>query len=181
MKILGGIVAVVLLLVVGVFVYVGYNTDSIVKRAIETIGPQYLGARVSVGSVDISLKDGRGTLKNLEIGNPPGFDGPYALRIGTVSMSLDVARSNSSLVVLDRVTIDGAQVAAIAKSPTQTNLQALASNVPESNASPLKMIIGRLDLTHTRAAISSPLLTQSLDVDVPDVHLKDIGRYRRRR
>ena len=61
MKIRSESVAVLLLLVVGVFVYVGYNTNSIVKSAIETIGPQYLGAPVSVSSVDISLEDGRGT------------------------------------------------------------------------------------------------------------------------
>ncbi len=176
MKILGGVVALVLLLVIGVFVYVGYNTNSIVKRAIETIGPQYLGAKVSVGSVDMSLQDGRGTLKNLEIGNPAGYEGPYALRVATVSVTLDVAHSNTSLVVLKQVTIDDARVAAIAKSPKETNLHALVSNVPESNASPLKLIIDRLDLTHTHAAITSPLLAQSLDVDVPDAHLKDIGR-----
>ena len=125
MKVIGVAIGLVLLLVIGVFVYVAYNTNSIVKNAIETIGPQYLGAPVRVKDVDISLQDGRGTLTNLEVGNPPGYEGPYAVRVGTVSVTLDVAHSTSGLVVLKRVTIDGARVAAVAKSAKETNLRTL--------------------------------------------------------
>jgi hypothetical protein len=45
-----------LLLAVGVFVYVGHNTNSIVENAIETIGAQYLGAPVKVKDVEIALR-----------------------------------------------------------------------------------------------------------------------------
>jgi hypothetical protein len=176
MKVVGVAIALLLLLVIGVFVYVGYNTNSIVKNAIETIGPQYLGAAVRVKDVDISLQDGRGTLTDLEIGNPSGYEGPYALRVGTVSMTLDVAQSSTGLVVLKRVTIDGARVAAIAKSAKDTNFRALSSNVPASNSSPMKLIIDQFDLTNTQAAVTSPLLSRAVEVNVPDVHLKDIGR-----
>jgi len=177
MKVIGVAIGLVLLLVIGVFVYVGYNTNSIVKNAIETIGPQYLGAPVRVKDVDISLSEGRGTLTDLEIGNPPGFEGPYALRVGTVSMTLDVANSSTGLVVLKPVKIDGARVAAIAKSAKDTNFQALSANVPASNSpSPIKLIIDQFDLTNTQAAVSSPLLARAAEVNVPDVHLKDIGR-----
>jgi len=177
MKVIGVAIGLVLLLVIGVFVYVGYNTNSIVKNAIETIGPQYLGAPVRVKDVDISLSEGRGTLTDLEIGNPPGFEGPYALRVGTVSMTLDVANSSTGLVVLKHVKIDGARVAAIAKSAKDTNFQALSANVPASNSpSPIKLIIDQFDLTNTQAAVSSPLLARAAEVNVPDVHLKDIGR-----
>jgi hypothetical protein len=177
MKVIGVAIGLVLLLVIGVFVYVAYNTNSIVKNAIETIGPQYLDAPVRVKDVDISLQDGRGTLTNLEVGNPAGYEGPYAVRVGTVSVTLDVAHSTSGLVVLKRVTIDGARVAAIAKSAKETNLRTLSSNVPASkSSSPIKLIIDELDVTNTQAAVSSPLLSRALEVNVPDVHLKDIGR-----
>jgi hypothetical protein len=176
MKVIGAVVGVLLLIVVGVFVYLALNTNSIVKNAIEKIGSQYLGAPVRVGAVDISLKDGRGTLKDLEIGNPPGYAGPYAVRVGLVSMTVDVAGSNAALIVLKTVAVDGAQVAAIAKSKEDTNLGALARNVPASDSPAPKLIIDRLDLTNTRASVESPLVPQALDVDVPDVHLTQIGR-----
>ncbi len=176
MKVIGVAVIVVLLLVVGVFVYFGYNTNVIVKNAIETIGTQYLGAPVRVKEVAIMLQDGHGTLTNLEVGNPPGYEGAYALRIGTIAVELDVAHSNTQLVVLKRVTIDGARVAAIARTPKDTNLRALSSNVPASGGATVKLIIDKLDLTNTQAAVSSPLLSRAVEVNVPDVHLTDIGR-----
>jgi len=49
--------------------------------------------------------------------------------------------------------------------------------VPASNSpSPIKLIIDQFDLTNTQAAVSSPLLARAAEVNVPDVHLKDIGR-----
>jgi hypothetical protein len=177
MKVIGAIVAIMLLIVIGVFVYVGYNTNAIVKNAIETIGSTYLGAPVRVGKVDISLADGKGTLSELEVGNPPGYAGPFALRVGTISVGLDVTHTSSQLVVLNQLTIDGTRVAAIANTPKDTNLKALAAHVPASNSpSPLKLIVDKLDVTHTQATVSSPLVAKSFDANVPDVHLKDVGR-----
>lgn len=176
MKIIGAAIIVVLLIAAAVFAYVARNTNSIVKNAIESIGSQYLGAPVRVGAVDISLQEGRGTLKDLEIGNPPAYVGPYALRADVVSMTIDVANSNAGLVVLKAVVVDGAQVAAVAKSPQDTNLGALAGNVPASDSAAPKLIIDRLELTNTQASVASPFTTQALDVDVPDVHLTQVGR-----
>jgi hypothetical protein len=177
MKVIGVIVAILLLIVIGIFVYVGYNTNAIVKTAIETLGTQYLGAPVSVGKVDISLADGHGTLNELEVGNPPGYTGAYALRIGTITVGFDVANSTSQLIVMKQLTIDGTRVAAIANSPKDTNLKALSSNIPASKSpSPLKLIVDQLDITHTQATVSSPLVAKSFDATVSDVHLKDVGR-----
>ena len=177
MKVIGVAIVLLLLLVVGVFVYVGYNTNSIVKNAIETIGTQYLGAPVKVKQVEIALQEGRGTLKELEIGNPPGYTGAYAMRFGTVSVEMDPTQSNAGLIVLKRITIDGARAAAIANTPKDTNFRALSSNVPASSGeSTIKLIVDKLDVTNTQASVSSPLLTRALEVNVPDEHLTDIGR-----
>ncbi len=177
MKVLGVALLLLLLLVVGVFVYVGYNTNSIVKNAIETIGTQYLGAPVNVKEVEIALQEGRGTLKDLEIGNPPGYAGAYAMRLGTVSVEIDPAQSTRELIVLKRITIDGARAAAIANTPQETNFRALSSNIPTSGGdSKIKLIVDKLDVTNTQATLSSPLLPRAFEVNVPDVHQTDIGR-----
>jgi len=182
MKVVGVAIGLLLLLVVGVFAYFSYNTNAIVKSAIETVGTQYLGAPVRVKSVEISVQEGTGTLTELEIGNPPGFDGPYAFRAARVSVSLDAAASKPTLVVLKRVTIDGARAAAIANSPNETNFRALAAGASGTggsdgpSASAVKLIIDQFDMANTQAAVSSPLLPRALEVNVPDVHLKDIGR-----
>lgn len=84
MKVLGVALLLMLLLAVGVFVYVGHNTNSIVKNAIE------------VKDVEIALREGRSTLNELDIGNPPGYAGAHAMRFGTVSVEIDPAQSTAA-------------------------------------------------------------------------------------
>ena len=72
MKVLGIIIGVLIVVVAAVFVYVAQNANTLVKNAIEGLGSQYLGTRVSVASVDISLTEGSGAINGLEIANPAG-------------------------------------------------------------------------------------------------------------
>src|SRR5690606_27466566 len=63
------------------------SLDFVVKAAIEHYGPRALGVPVAVREVRISTADGRGTIRGLEVGNPPGYSAPRALRAGTITAS----------------------------------------------------------------------------------------------
>jgi hypothetical protein len=54
--------AVVLVLIVGGVAFLASNLDSIVEKAIETIGPQMTGVSVKVKKVSLALTDGRGEI-----------------------------------------------------------------------------------------------------------------------
>jgi hypothetical protein len=100
------IAAVVLLVViVGVGVYLYNSIDTIVKAAIEKYGSEITGTKVSVGSVDISLKTGRGTIRDVEVHNPKGFSSGVVFRLGEITVDIDVASLNKDPVVVERVTI----------------------------------------------------------------------------
>jgi hypothetical protein len=71
-------------------VYWAYNSlDVIVKYALEHYGPDVTGVSLKVGEVNCPPRDGRGSLKGVEIGNPPGFSAPRAARLGEISVALD--------------------------------------------------------------------------------------------
>ena len=115
MKALGWIVGIVLLLVVGVGAYIVLNSGSLVKTAIEELGPDYLGVDVSVGEVNLALSEGSAQVKSLNIGNPRGFGGGNLMKLGEVKVVLDTSQISETLVVMKQVVIDGADVAAVAK------------------------------------------------------------------
>ena len=48
------------------------NRGSIVERAVEQVGTDVTGTSVTLGSVETDLKEGRATLRNLVMANPPG-------------------------------------------------------------------------------------------------------------
>src|SRR5258705_10665723 len=95
------IVLVVLAAIIAGGVYWAYNSlDVIVKVALEHYGPDVTGVTVKVGDVTLSPRDGRGSLKNDDIGNPPGFSAPRAGRLGEGTVSIDRAPIRSPV---DRV------------------------------------------------------------------------------
>lgn len=182
MKTLVWIIAVVAVVIVAIGVYVVMNSGALLERAIETYGSRYLGARVEVSGVDVSLREGSATISGLVVGNPSGFSGPPAMVLDRINVALDAGQISSELIELTDVSIDGARVTALARG-AQTNLQALmdnlktntASDKAEETESEVKLIVDRLDFTNAHAAVQSDVLGQT-SVDIPDVHLTDIGR-----
>lgn len=185
MKVIGWIIGIVALLLVAVGVYVVLNSGALLERAMESYGSRYLGAPVAVDEVTVSLAEGTSTINGLEVGNPSGFSGPPAFQLGSVSVTLDPQQTSSELIVLKSVTIDGAQVAALAKG-SETNLKRLmdhlnaeigASERAEETGvqSEVKLIIDRFAFTNAHASVASDLLGEAA-IDLPDVYLNDIGR-----
>jgi hypothetical protein len=100
------IAAVVLVLViVGVGVFLYNSIDPIVKAAIEKYGSEITGTKVSVSSVEFSLKSGRGTIRGITVHNPKGFSSDHAFRLGEITVDIDVASLNKDPIVIDEVKI----------------------------------------------------------------------------
>ncbi|MGD8733207.1 MAG: hypothetical protein PVI08_01890, partial [Gammaproteobacteria bacterium] len=89
-----GIVVLVAIAAFGVY-WLASNLDSIVAGAIEKAGSQATGVPVAVSGVSISLKEGSGEIRGLTVGNPPGFDSDYALKLGSISMTIDTGSIRS--------------------------------------------------------------------------------------
>lgn len=81
---------VVLIVVVGIAYYLLSNIDSIAKGIIEESGTNVLGTQVSVESVSIKLTEGRATILNLAVANPPGFSDHPAFRFDEVNAVMDI-------------------------------------------------------------------------------------------
>jgi hypothetical protein len=184
MKTVGIIVGVLLIVVVGVVVYIAQNVNSLVEGAIEDLGSQALGTTVRVASVDISLTEGRGTIKGLEIANPKGYDGPYLMQLDEITVALNLDELSTETVVLDTVLIDGARIAAIVKGKDDSNLQTLMDNLDtgssateaDAGGTETTVIIDQLDFTNAQASVDVVLLDQHMEIDLPDIHLSGVGR-----
>lgn len=75
------IVALVVFVALALGVCWYFGLDWIVEQAIETAGPALTGTTVEVDEVDLSIFDGRGTVRGVIIGNPSGFDSQHAFKL----------------------------------------------------------------------------------------------------
>ena len=102
-KIIFIVVGVVLLAVVGGVVFLMSNLDSIVKNAIETVGTKVAGVKVSVGSVKISLTEGKGTIKRPDRRQPSGFKTPTAFSLGAITVAIDTGSISGNPIIIKEV------------------------------------------------------------------------------
>ena len=189
------IVLAVLAVVIAGGVFWAYNSlDVIVKVALEHYGPGVAGVSVKVGEVRLSPRDGRGSLKGVEIGNPPGFSAPRAARLGEITVALDPATIRARVVRVHEIVID-APLITYERGKGSTNLDTIQKNIegyvkraeassmdgkettPEGKRVRHKFVIERLAIRGARVTMTNPgLKGQGVTFDLPDIEMRDIGK-----
>jgi hypothetical protein len=101
------LITLALLLLVGIasFFLLLRNLDSLVAAAIKKYGSAATGTAVRVSSVHISLRDGRGTIKELRVGNPKGFSSNPLFTLGEITIDLDTRSLTSKVPVIEVIRI----------------------------------------------------------------------------
>lgn len=179
---LGMGLGVLLLLAVIALVVVNQRLDGWVKTAVETYGTEYTGVAVTLEGVSLSLLDGKGELRGLEVGNPDGYEGDHAIRVGRVAFAVQPRNLLEDPIVIDLIEIDAAEVHAESRNLRDTNLQVILRNVEaatppaDPDAAPgRQVIIERLLIRETQTSVTAAALG-SVAVPVPDLTLTEIGR-----
>jgi hypothetical protein len=158
--------------------------NQFVASAIETYGSAATGTSVSVGSVELALTQGRGDVKGLTIGNPPGYSSSYFLKVDDITLAIDLGSLGRVPVVKEAV-VEAAHLNA-EQHGQATNLTDLENRItgpaPSKSApqpaskSEGRIIIDRFRLTHGRITLTSDLLKHPEDLELTDVSIDGIGR-----
>ena len=133
-KFLLGAVALILLLLIGGVTYLYLSLNTLVKKAIETVGPAITRTDVTLASANLSPLSGSGKLSGFVVGNPKGYSAPYALRLGSISLSVDKETLLKDPIVVNSIVIRDPQLALIG-TPGGTNLQEIMRNIKSYGAS----------------------------------------------
>jgi hypothetical protein len=189
------IVLAVLVLLIAGGVYWAYNSlDVIVKVALEHYGPDVTGVTVKVGDVTLSPRDGRGSLKNVDIGNPPGFSAARAARLGEISVAIDPATIRAPIVRVHEISIV-APLITYERGKGTTNLDTIQKSIdayvkraetasaggnettPGGKSVRHKFAIERLSIRGAKVTMTTPgLKGQGITFDLPDIELRDLGK-----
>ncbi|MFI5344977.1 MAG: AsmA family protein [Elusimicrobiota bacterium] len=183
--------AALVLAVIGIGV-VSLTLGNIVKTAVETAGPRLLGAPVTLEFAALSPFSGRGTLRGLVIGNPAGFKGPHAVRVGSVEIALKVSSLLTDTIVVESVVVSRPEIVWELGPGGVSNLTRLQKNAetsaatlgggkptpaPVPAAKPGKaLLIADLRVTGGSVGLSATAFGGgALNAPLPDVHLKNLG------
>ena len=181
------IIGLVILVVVfaGAAYYLLSNLDNIIKAAIEKYGSEVTQTSVEVSSVHIGLTDGLGSISNLVIGNPKGFDSDYLFQMDNIGVQLNLEKISKDLIVINQILLDGPSIIYELNNATSNvdvvkkNVDSYSSGSSESDQSTggPKVIIENLIIKNGDVkAISNMVKDKTLSTKLPTIHLQDIGK-----
>jgi uncharacterized protein involved in outer membrane biogenesis len=87
-----------------------------------------MGVPVKVKEVRISPRDGKGSVRGLEIGNPTGFSAPRAARLGEIRVEIDPTTLREPVVRIRELYVDTPAITYERGNKT-TNLEVIQKNI----------------------------------------------------
>lgn len=170
---------------IGASLYLMTNLNSIIAKVIEDQGSKVASVDVGVTGVDVSLKDGRGTLAGLTVANPEGFDGKRAFGLGEITVDLDLGSVRKDPFVVDEIVVREPVVQAEFLETGSLNLDVLRKNIQsyvpsgdgdDEQGSDRKIRIKSFIFEEGRVEVdASALGLESRSLDLPAIRLTDIG------
>ena len=188
------IIAVVLL--IAAIIAGALFLDSIVKKGVETIGPQITKTEMKLDGVSLSILSGSGELKGFTLGNPEGFKAPSAMAVAHVKIAVapmsvlgDKVHVKQVHVIDPEITFEatGFNVRANNLSKILENVQAVAGGgdtgtKPETKPAPAdsgaskKLQVDDFLLSNAKVKVTSISLGgKTVNVTIPDIHFTNLG------
>lgn len=185
-KLLLVLVVLVLLVVAGLAALVA-RLDAVIKKSVETVGPKVTEVDVRLEAVKLSLLGGRGEIRGLEVGNPPGYQSPAAVRLGELSLSLDPKsvfadkiHVRSLTLLAPEITLEGGlkdnNLAKILAS-VQKHSGPTRTNDTDASSAPKKLQVDSIVVRGAKVTARLDVLGgQPLSYTLPDLQLANLGQ-----
>ena len=187
-----GLGAIVVLLIVVVVVGIS-KLGPLVKMAVNTYGPKITDTELRVDDVGISIFSAEAKLKKFFLGNPTGFKSPSAMKVGSVYVDVDEGSLTKDTIIIKKIEVVGPEITYEKRGKTD-NFKSILNNVqknvpkgepakkePAKEGPGKQLIINDFIIKNGKVnlAVEMPggvLGEQEIKADLPDIHLKDIGK-----
>ena len=182
-----GTVVVLVLVGIGGVLYFLSNLNSIIAQVIEEQGSRVTSTEVGVSGVDISLREGRGTVAGFSIASPAGFETDHAFTLGEITVDIDLGSVREDPVVIEEIRVRAPVVNAEFLQSGSLNIDVLRKNIQQYTASQggdgaqknddlkrvrIKRFIfekGRIEVDATELGL------EARSLDLPAISLENIG------
>ena len=177
-KILLWFVVVVVVLGVAAVLTVALTLDSIVKRGVETYGPQIIKVDVKLDAVHIGVISGSAKIKGLAVGNPAGYTTSNSITAGVISVGLDPGTLFKDKIVVRSVRLEAPEIT-FEGGLMKNNLMQIKNDLGETNAAPepqsagpgKKLEVDDFLITGAKVHVGAGGPT----VTIPKIHLTALG------
>ncbi len=182
-----------LVVVVAAVVFFGLsNLGPIIKKAVNTYGPEITQTQVQLGDAGVSLFSGEVKLQNFLVGNPKGFKSPQAMKVGSIYVNVDEKSLTGNPIVIDKIEVVAPEIT-YERSGGSDNFNALLRNVKQhsgggksggeapktaktDDSGGKKLLIRSMVIKDGRVNLTAKIMAgQTVTAELPFIELKDVG------
>lgn len=189
-KILWSVVLVLVVLGLTGIIVASLHLGDIVKKGVETVGPNITKVTIKLDEVHLSLLAGSASLKGLVVGNPQGYQTPQAISASTIAVGVNPMSLFSDKIVLrsiyleaPEITFEGglggnnlSQIMANINA-TSKNGGPVATNAAAPAPSTKKFEVDDLLITGAKVNVNlTDLGGKKMTLMLPPIHLIDLGK-----
>lgn len=189
-------VGVLVVAIIGAIILAIMNLGDIIKAATEEYGPQFTKTEVRLGSADISILSGSGSLNEFYLGNPKGFSMPSAIECETIRIKVVTDSLTTDKIIIEEIYVN-APIISYEKKGKTDNFQTIVNNIKKAVAGEKKeekkaeaasseggsektIQINNFIVKNGKINLGGSLLNafgdNAVGIDLPDIHIKDIGK-----
>jgi|SRR3954469_23975858 hypothetical protein len=181
------LVIVVVLLVGGglaAFLFLG----TIVKKGVETVGPNITKTSLKLDSATISVFNGSGQLKGFELGNPEGFKTGSAVKVGSIGLALEPRSVLGKKVVIHSIRVEapeityeaalgGSNIGKILDNLKSTSSQEKSTGGSKQTGSQKALQVDEFLITGGKINVSASILGgRTATLPLPEIKLANLGQ-----
>jgi hypothetical protein len=180
----------VIVVVIAVIIFGLSNLGPIIKRAVNSYGPDITKTELHVADVSVSIFSGEAKIKQFFLGNPAGFKTPSAMKVGSVIVKVNEKSLTGNPIVVDRIEVISPEITYEKKGEID-NFHAILNNITKisntekqskkeagKEGAGKKIIIrdfvvknGKVNLALSVYGLGAKQISSPL----PDIHLTNIG------
>ena len=183
------ILVVLVALLVLALVVISFSLGSIIKKGVETIGPEVAKVKMTLDGASLSLVGGHGTLKGLFIGNPEGYKTESAVKVGTAHLAVAPGSLMSDKVVIRSIKVDGPELT-LEGGLKENNLTQIQKNIEAFMGTPAakeeaaadkgagkKLQVDEFVLSNVKVNVALSMLGgKPMTVTIPDIRMTNLGQ-----
>jgi hypothetical protein len=195
-KIILIVAAIAAVCLIALVVVLTLSLGSIIKKGVETVGPQITRTEMKLDGARVSVFSGSGALKGFMLGNPEGYMTPAAIRFGEASVGVRPGSVLSDKIHVTHVRIVAPEITFEGTLGTKNNLSKILENVeaatggadaetkpadkpktePAGKGASRKLQVDDFLISGAKVNVSMTMLGgKSLIVTIPDIHFAALG------
>jgi len=181
---------------VALVVILTLSLGSIIKKGVETVGPQLTKTDMKLEGASVSVISGSGALKGFMLGNPEGYTTPAAIKFGEASVGVRPGSVLSDKIQVTHVRVVAPEITFEGTLGTKNNLSKILENVeaatggsdagtnpadkpksePAGKGASKRLQVDDFLISGAKVNVSMTMLGgKSLTVTIPDIHFADLG------